>query len=69
MKKMIKIELMRYEAIKEILPDKVKIHIEAIEKEAIETLKDFALEIIKDNASSTSEGEKKETKKVKVNFS
>lgn len=66
---MIKIEIMRYEAIKEILPDRVKTHIDALEKEAGEVIKEFALEIVKDNTCSKPDPDKKETKKVKVDFS
>lgn len=68
-KKMIKAEILRYEAIKEILPDRAKKHIDAIEKDAVEVIKDFALEIIKDNTSSKEQQTKKEIKKVNVDFS
>lgn len=66
-KKMIKAELLRYEAIKEILPDNIKSSINKIEKDAVEVIKDLAIEFLKDQGEGKEEV-KKEVKKVKVDF-
>lgn len=67
-KKMIKAELLRYEAIKEILPDNMKKRVDNLEKEAASFLKDIALEIIKESTKEQAKEPRKETKKVKVDF-
>jgi hypothetical protein len=74
-RKMIKAEQLRYEAIKEILPDNIKRKVDKVEKEAFELLKDIALEVIKEKVvdrDSNSEEENKEnrknSKKVNVDF-
>jgi hypothetical protein len=69
MKKMLKAELLRYEAIKEILPDCMKNKVDNLEKEAFCFLKDFAIEMISEYGDKKKPSEKKETKKVKVDFS
>lgn len=68
-KKIIQAERLKYEAIKEILPDNVKKRVDSFEKEALEFLKDIAIEIIKEDASKHSEEIKNKTKKVDVEFS
>ena len=68
-KKIIKAEKLKYEAIKEIMPDNLKLKVEQFEKEAFNLLKDVALEIIKENINVDSYEEKKTTKKVNVDFS
>lgn len=47
-KKLIQSEILKYEAIKELLPDKTKGLIEELEEEVIDQLKELALEIILD---------------------
>jgi hypothetical protein len=68
-KKLIKAEILKYEAFKEILPDELKKKVNCFEKEAVVFLKDIALEMIKENISEDCEGSKRETKKIKVDFS
>lgn len=67
-KKMLKAELLRYEAIKEILPENVKNNINKIEKDAVEVIKDLAIEFLKDEGANKEKEVKKEIKKVKVDF-
>lgn len=67
-KKMLKAELLRYEAIKEILPENIKNNINKIEKDAAEVIKDLAIEFLKDQNASSEKEDKKEIKKVKVDF-
>lgn len=72
-KKMIKAEILRYEAIKEILPDSLKDRVTNFEKNAAELMKELALDFISDSTGmeshSQSSGEGKKTKKVEVDFS
>ncbi|MDQ2087426.1 hypothetical protein RBH29_13420 [Herbivorax sp. ANBcel31] len=68
MKKMIKAELLKYQAIKEILPDSMKSKVENLEKEALCFMKDFALEMISEYSVKEEQSEKKQTKKVDVDF-
>lgn len=72
-KKIIKSEMLRYEAIKEILPENLKGRVENFEKEAASFMKDLALEMLSENictkgSSSASDQNKKSTKKVQVDF-
>ncbi len=66
-KKMIKAETLKYEAIKEILPDKVRKRVDDIEKEAFSLIKDIAIYMIQEEKDEKEE--KKITKKVEVDFS
>ncbi|SHH76385.1 hypothetical protein [Clostridium grantii] len=66
--KMLKAEMLRYEAIKEILPAKATKQLEKFEKEAMAVVKDIVLDIVKESYDNNEE-EKKETKKVEVDFS
>lgn len=50
-KKLIKAEILRYQAIKEILPEGMKHGIETLERDAGNLLKDIAMEIISENFS------------------
>jgi N-glycosylase/DNA lyase len=68
-KKMIKAEKLRYEAIKEILPNNLREKIDSLEKDAFNLIKDFALEMIKEDINEGSSTDKKATKKVNVDFS
>lgn len=66
-KKMIKAETLKYEAIKEILPEKVRKRVDDIEKEAFSLIKDIAIYMIQEEKDEKEE--KKITKKVEVDFS
>lgn len=68
-KKMVRAEMLKYEAIKELLPDDFKKKAENLEREALILLKDIALEIIKDENREGNCESKKTTKRVKVDFS
>lgn len=68
-KKMLMAEKLRYEAIKEILPSRVKEHLDEVEKNTIEVLKDIALEVVRDSSQTYEDKLKRETKKVNVDFS
>lgn len=68
-KKIIKAEMLKYEAIKELLPDDFKKKAENLEREALILLKDIVLEIIKDEKREEICESKKTTKRVKVDFS
>lgn len=79
-KKMIKSEILRYQAIKEILPDNVKDGIDSFEKDVGKLLKDIALELVtenligQDNSIQSASNktykseEKKSVKRVQVDF-
>ncbi len=79
-KKMIKAEILRYQAIKEILPDNVKVRVDSLEKDAGKLLKDIALELVtenlfrQDNSSQSTMDktskpeENKSVKRVQVDF-
>lgn len=67
-KKMLKAELLRYEAIKEIIPENVKNNINKIERDAVEVIKDLAIEFLKDEGANKEKEVKKEIKRVKVDF-
>lgn len=66
-KKLVKAERYRYEAIKEILPETLRKKVEQLEQDAICMLKDTALEIMKEEANK--ENKKSSTKKVDIEFS
>lgn len=66
-KKMIKAETLKYEALKEILPDKVRKRVDDIEKEAFSLIKDIAIYMIQEEKDEKEE--KKITKKIEVDFS
>lgn len=63
-KKIIKAEKLKYEALKEILPNSVREKVDEFEKETFDLLKDIAFEMIKEDVPA-----KKSTKKVEVDFS
>lgn len=79
-KKMIKAEMLRYQAIKEILPEGMKKSIETLEKDAGNLLKDIALDIISENFTGqdnskrpgqntvSGTGDRKNVKRVQVDF-
>lgn len=68
-KKLVKAELLRYEALKEILPDKMKDRLKSFEKEAGSFIKDIALELMSESIRGTESKEQEEPSKTvrKVN--
>ena len=50
-KKIIKSEMLRYEAIKEVLPEAVRTRVEAVEKDTGKLIRDIALEMLSENWS------------------
>lgn len=79
-KKLIKAEILRYQAIKEILPEGMKHGVETLERDAGNLLKDIAMEFISENFSQQENvsrpdqdntgkpGDKKAVKRVAVDF-
>jgi hypothetical protein len=67
-KKLIKIEKLKYEIIKDILPEKALLRLNKFEKEAASVIKDIAFELLQESAQEESKDTKKETKKVKIDF-
>ncbi|HEY8889550.1 MAG TPA: hypothetical protein VIM70_04800 [Clostridium sp.] len=67
-RKLIKIEILKYEIIKEILPGKVVHRLNNFEKEAVTVIKDIALGFIGDTSEDHEEEIKKEVNKVKIDF-
>ena len=68
-KKMIKAEMLRYEAIKEILPDSIKKKVNTLERDTFSFFKEMAFELIKEKVREPESEVRKETKKVNVDFS
>lgn len=71
-KKIIKSECLKYEAVKEILPDSLKKRVDSFEKEAASLAKDIVIEMMSESIDKNGEEKektKKETKKVNVDFS
>lgn len=77
--KMIKAEVLRYEAFKEIMPDNLRERIESVEKNTSKLLKDIAIEMVSesffqqenrecDSVEKVEKHENKQVKKVKVDF-
>lgn len=66
--KLIKIEKLKYEIIKDLLPKKAFNRLNKFEKEAATVIKDIALNIIRDSSENVEEETKKEIKKVKIDF-
>ena len=65
-KKIIKAEKLKYEAIKEILPIKVREKVEELENDAFNILKDVAVELLNEEVKETNS---KSIKKVNIDFS
>jgi|GEM_PF-2821728 len=62
-KKMLKAEVLKYSAIKEIMPEAIKGRIDKFEKEAADVLKEVVFEAFEEK----SEDKPKECKKVNIN--
>jgi len=73
LKKIIKAERLKYEAIKEIMPVSMRKKVDDFEKEALNLIKDIAIETIqemsKEQSEKTESCNEKTTKKVPVDFS
>ncbi|WP_160685037.1 hypothetical protein [Clostridium sp. C2-6-12] len=75
-KKMIKAKRLEYEAIKEIIPERLKDRIDTFEKEAFSLIKDLAFEILSEEAHENSKcnsddncnKDSKNVKKISVDF-
>ena len=67
-KNMIKSEILKYDALKAILPEDIKNKLEGFEKEVISVMKDIAIEIVTDNSNKDEVAESKEVRKVSVDF-
>jgi hypothetical protein len=75
-KKMIKAKRLEYEAIKEVMPERLKDRIDTFEKEAFSLIKDLAIEIISEDAHKKSKSnsndnynkDSKNVKKISVDF-
>ncbi len=68
-KKMLKAEKLRYEAIKEIMPERIKTKVENLERDAFELLKDVAIDLIREDTNQDRDSSKKATQKIEVDFS
>jgi hypothetical protein len=68
-KKMLKAEKLRYEAIKEIMPERIKTKVENLERDAFELLKDVAIDLIREDTKQDTNSSKKAAQKVEVDFS
>lgn len=66
-KKIIKAEKYKYEAIKEIMPNNIRKKVEELEKDTLGLLKDAVIEMMKEDLEE--EKSKKVAKKIDVNFS
>ncbi len=67
-RKLIRIEKLKYEVIKDVLPEKILHKLNNFEKEAIIVIKDIGLDLMNESCEKTEEGTKQEIKKVKVDF-
>jgi hypothetical protein len=65
---MVKAEMLRYEAIKEILPECMKTRVDEMESGFKDVIKQLAVEIVRDNTCKNEEETKKDTKKIDVDF-
>ncbi|MBZ9688566.1 hypothetical protein G9F72_019750 [Clostridium estertheticum] len=67
-KKLIKIEKLKYEIIKDILPEKALSRLNKFEKQTATVISDITLEVMREFSEEDEEEAKKEIKKVKVDF-
>lgn len=66
--KMIQSKILAYEAIKEIMPDKLRDKIQDIEKESLAILKEAAFSLTINNQEENKKPLEKSPKKIKVDF-
>lgn len=69
LKKIIKAERLKYEAIKEILPEGARKKIDDFERNTMNLLKEVVFELIEEEQGTIEEKNKGKTKKVEVDFS
>lgn len=67
-KKLIKIEKLKYEIIKDILPEKMVNGINNLEKEVITVIRDIVSDLIQEPCEDDAKENKKGAKKVEVDF-
>ena len=67
-KKLIKIEKLKYQVIKDILPEKALNRLNNFEKEIVSVIKDMAFESLGETLDEAEEVTRKEVKKIKVDF-
>lgn len=67
-KKLIKIEKLKYEIIKDILPEKALNRLNTFEKEAMTIIKDIAVSVMSENFEKSEDEVEKQVKKGKVDF-
>ncbi|MGH4119029.1 hypothetical protein [Clostridium sp.] len=67
-KKLIKIERLKYEIIKDILPKKALHRLNNFEKEAMTIIKDIAVSVMSESCEKSEDEVEKQVKKVKVDF-
>jgi len=67
-KKLIKIEKLKYQVIKDILPEKALNRLNNFEKEIVSVIKDIAFESLRETSNEDEEVTRKEVKKIKVDF-
>ena len=67
-KKLIKIEKLKYQVIKDILPEKALNRLNNFEKEIVSVIKDMAFESLGKTSEEAEEVTRKEVKKIKVDF-
>ena len=67
-KKIIRIEKLKYEIIKDILPEKALNRLNNFEKEIVSVIKDMAFESLGKTSEEAEEVTRKEVKKIKVDF-
>lgn len=67
-KKMLQAEVLKYEALKELLPAELKNRVECLEKETKSLVKDIAFSLLMADPSAEKEKSHKSTKKINVDF-
>lgn len=67
-RKLVKSEILRYEAFKEILPDSVRRRVEDFERDAGNLIRELGIEMMKGNVQTEDSEDKKAARKVNVEF-
>jgi hypothetical protein len=67
-KKLIKIEKLKYEIIKDILPEKALHRLNNFEKEAMTIIKDIAVGVMSESCEKSEDDVEKQAKKISVDF-
>lgn len=66
--KMLKAKKLEYEAIKELMPQKMKEQADKCEQDIMSAVKDIAFDMMRQNNSTDTDEDKKATKKVDIDF-